>query len=112
MTKTFFTLANILLICITISCNEETVVPKQYISKDKMVEIMTDIHLVEGLLQNNSTRDTTVARKAYDAYHFIYYKYRIDSSTFRKSWEYYATHPELYDDMQEKVVEKLNMMKN
>lgn len=71
---------------------------------------MTDIHLAEARIQSVNMRDTTSSRVAYDLYHFIFYKYKIDSASFRKNWEFYAAHPELYSHMQEKVVEKLNRM--
>jgi hypothetical protein len=98
---------NILLILIVVflGCNNNSVEkPKNLIGKDKMVDILYDISLLEAIKSQNINGGITT-KMGND---YIYKKYKIDSVQYSKSNKYYASDIEEYKKMFEKVKEKLN----
>ena len=98
---------NILLILIVVflGCNSNSVEkPKNLIGKDKMVDILYDISLLEAIKSQNINGGITT-KMGND---YIYKKYKIDSVQYSKSNKYYASDIEEYKKMFEKVKEKLN----
>ncbi len=86
-------------------CNDNSVEkPKNLIGKDKMVDILYDISLLEAIKSQNINGGIT-AKMEND---YIYKKYKIDSIQFAKSNKYYASDLEEYKKMFEKVKEKLS----
>ena len=86
-------------------CNSNSVEkPKNLIGKDKMVDILYDISLLEAIKTQNINGGITV-KMGND---FIYKKYKIDSIQFAKSNKYYASDVEEYKKLFEKVKERLN----
>ncbi len=86
-------------------CNNNSVEkPKNLIDKDKMVDILYDISLLEAIKSQNINGGIT-AKMEND---YIYKKYKIDSIQFAKSNKYYASDLEEYKKMFEKVKEKLS----
>lgn len=86
------------------ACNSNSVSkPDNLIDKDKMVEILYDISLLEAIKAQNinggvSTKTST---------EYIYKKYKIDSLQFVKSNKYYASHIEDYKKMIQEVKDRL-----
>ena len=93
------------LIVLFFGCNSNSVEkPKNLIEKDKMVDILYDITLLEAIKTQNINGGITV-KMGND---FIYKKYKIDSLQFAKSNKYYASDVEGYKKLFEKVKERLN----
>ena len=93
------------LIVLLFGCNSSSVEkPKNLIDKDKMVDILYDISLLEAIKTQNINGGITV-KMGND---YIYKKYKIDSIQFVKSNKYYASDIEEYKKMFEKVKDKLN----
>jgi len=87
-----------------ISCNKNTVEkPENLIDRDKMVNILHDISLLEAIKNQNINGGVTT--KVSNEY--IYKKYKIDSAQFAKSNKYYASDIEGYKKMIEEVKAKL-----
>ena len=101
----------ILLIALVIfSCNniDKPKKPDNLISKDRMVDIITDISLMtaakglnKGLLEEN----------AINPQNYIYNKYSIDSVQFAESNNYYAYDVKEYEEIYLKVKERLESQK-
>lgn len=87
-----------------ISCNSSAEKPKNLIAKDKMIEILYDISLLEAVKTQNINGG--INSKAGNEY--IYKKYKIDSVQLSQSNKYYASDLEEYKNMFEAVKEKLN----
>lgn len=102
----------ILLFCSTllvVSCDKSAAEkPKNLIEKDKMIDILYDISLLEAIKSQNINGGIT--SKAGSDY--IYKKYKIDSLQFVKSNKFYASDIEEYKKMFEKVKEKLTKETN
>lgn len=97
----------IMLCCafLVLSCNKNSAEkPKNLIAKDKMIDILYDISLLEAIKAQN-LKGGINKKKANE---YIYKKYKIDSIQFVKSNKYYAADLEEYKKMFEKVKGKLN----
>lgn len=85
-------------------CNNSVKKPDNLIAKDKMIDILYDISLLEAIKGQNIKGG--ISSKMSNEY--IYKKYNIDSIQFSKSNKYYASDLEEYKNMFESVKEKLN----
>lgn len=93
------------LIVLLFGCNSNSIEkPDNLIDKDKMVDILYDISLLEAIKTQNISGGITPEM----GNDFIYKKYKIDSLQFVKSNKYYASDIEGYKKMFEKVKERLN----
>lgn len=81
-------------------------VPEGTMSESKMVEILTDIHLVEGAKVGNKIMGDTIPAPVY--FKKVYQKYNISEEQFAKDFAFYTANPKLMDDIYEKVIENLN----
>jgi hypothetical protein len=82
--------------------------PENLIPKEKMVEILRDLAVLNaakttnvGILQKNKVEPMP----------YLYAKYGIDSTQFSDSDRYYASLPEEYADIYEKVETRLEVEK-
>lgn len=98
----------IIIVCLilsVVSCNTNVVEkPGNLIDKDKMVDILYDMSLLEAIKTQNINGG--ISNKAGNEY--IYKKYNVDSAQFVKSNLYYASDIEEYRKMFEKVKKRLD----
>jgi hypothetical protein len=87
-----------------ISCNDGIEKPKNLIDKDKMVDVLYDLSLLEAIKTQNVGGGIS-NKKAND---YIYKKYKIDSVQLAQSNKYYASDVEEYKKIFEKVKAKLD----
>lgn len=78
--------------------------PKNLIEKDKMIDILYDLSLLDAIKSQNINGG--ISNKAADNY--IYKKYKIDSIQLAKSNTYYASDLEEYKKMIEEVKTRLS----
>ncbi len=91
------------LIFVTTSCKEESIPkPKNLIEKDKMEDIIYDLAILEAARTQNSSVQNYVKPTE-----FIKNKYKIDSLTFAKSTQYYASDIKEYKKMYDAVKDRL-----
>jgi hypothetical protein len=86
-----------------LACKERT--PKGIIQKDKMVNVIMDIHLVDGYANSMITDSARIKTPA--LYQSVYKKYQTDSVQVNKSLEYYSKNPAQLTEMYNRVVKKL-----
>lgn len=86
-----------------ISCNDTIEKPKNLIEKDKMVDILFDLSLLEAIKSQNISGG--ISNKNANAY--LYKKYKIDSIQLAQSNKYYAADVEEYKKMFEEVKTRL-----
>ena len=91
------------------SCKNDTVDNKKYISKEKMVNILIDIHLIEEKVnQLNFSKDSS--KGMFDMLEKeIFQKYNITDEDYRKSYSYYFFNPKELDDIYQSVIDSLNV---
>lgn len=91
----------ILVLFLSVSCKKELVKePKRLIEKDKMIDIMCDLSLLEAMKYQNPLSLDSVNS---DPKSFVLKKYKVDSLQFAQSNIYYAadynTYKEMYDEI-------------
>lgn len=92
-----------------LSCKKELVkTPNHLIEKDKMVNIMYDLALLEAIkIQNPSSLDSFKI----NSNEYIFKKYKIDSLQFAQNNIYYAADYKEYKKMFEKIKSRLDKNK-
>ncbi len=95
----------ILLFVIFLSCESRTKYekPQDLIPQDQMIDLLTDMHLVNGISGIKSKN----GMKANDYMYILYDKYQIDSTRFAASNLYYVSNIDEYEDMFQKVKERI-----
>jgi hypothetical protein len=96
----------LIVLSILASCKKEVVkTPKNLIEKEKMVNIMYDLSILEAIkIQNPSSLDTFKI----NSNQYIYKKYKIDSAQFAQNNIYYASDYKEYKKMYEQVKSRLD----
>ena len=75
------------ILLVMVSCKDTAIdEPENLIQEDKMINIIYDLALLEGVKTFNSSNFQSV--KSND---FVYKKYKIDSLQFAKSTQFYAS---------------------
>jgi hypothetical protein len=98
------------LVIFFVSCRQpKEEIPADVLPIEKMVPVMIDIHLVEAAVSSkNLPRDSSII--VYDLYEKdVFKKYSIQDSIYRKSFNYYTSHPALMDKLYEMVVDSLSL---
>ncbi|MFD0861056.1 DUF4296 domain-containing protein [Sungkyunkwania multivorans] len=90
------------LLIVLISCKEKEVVPRpeNLISEDKMEDILFDVYFLNATKGYSAGTLSSWKIKPED---FIYEKYQIDSLSFAQSNIYYASNPQKYAALFNKV---------
>lgn len=91
----------ILVLFLSVSCKKELVKePKRLIEKERMIDIMYDLSLLEAMKYQNPLSLDSVNS---DPKSFVLKKYKVDSLQFAQSNIYYAadynTYKEMYDEI-------------
>jgi hypothetical protein len=82
--------------------------PPGYLSHDKMVGILLDIHLVEGARSGTLMLGDT--NRLADYYAKIYEKHNVTDSAFKTSFDWYTKHPEKLKVVYEEVLVNLSKL--
>jgi len=99
----------LVILILFLSCKEEAVKkPGRLIEKAKMINIMYDLAILEGIKYQNPTSLVT-----YDINpsQYIYKKYKIDSLQFAQSNVYYASNYEDYKGVFDEIIKRIDDQK-
>ena len=78
------------------------------IGRDKMVHLLTDLHIADGGMYNTiSVHPDTLYKYGTARYLALFKKYHVDSSTFRRSLKYYSRKPVEMEAMYEEILKEL-----
>ena len=103
-------LSIVVIVLLFVSCKEEVVAkPDQLIAKDKMLDIMYDIAVLEGIKYQNPT---SLDSNKINSTTYIYKKYKIDSIQLAQSNVYYASDYVAYKDMYDTLVKRIERKKS
>ncbi|MEN1785120.1 MAG: DUF4296 domain-containing protein [Bacteroidota bacterium] len=95
----------LLLLVGIVSCKKKTIAPPEnLIPEDKMVEILYDLTLLKGL---DATSNTILLENDIQTMPYLYEKYDIDSLQYVRSDTYYASIPQVYQTLYQKVQDRL-----
>jgi hypothetical protein len=89
------------------SC-KHTKTDQAVISRDKMVSLLTDLHIVDGGMYNSvSVNPDTLYKYGMARYFALFKRYQVDSSMFRKSLKYYTGKPVELQAMYDEILKRL-----
>lgn len=88
--------------------DQEVHLPEGYLSQEKMVDIMVDIHLVEGARSGNLLLGDT--NDLPDYYARIYEKYNVSEEEFKANFNWYTQHPTALKTVYEEVIVALSKL--
>lgn len=103
----------ILAMVLVFSACDESVVekPKKLVPRDRMVDMLTDMHIAESVFQNRRYSSEQVFQfTEADFYYSILKKYNVVDTTFEKSLIYYSSYPKEFEKIYSRVLNKLNEM--
>ena len=100
----------LLLSVLLVACTApKTKMPSGILSETEFANMLKEIHLEEAAFELNKSKGVINAKNSLaTSYQSIYKKYDVDDSTFSKSLEYYAKHPETLEEIYSTVLEQLN----
>lgn len=102
MKKYFWVLVSFVLL---VSCDKNGIEkPDNLIEKDKMVDIIYDLTILQAMRGNFQAK---LDSNNINAANYIYKKYKVDSLQFANSNRYYATNVASYNRMYNRVNERL-----
>lgn len=104
----FFCLFFLLLSCSPSAENAVGAMPGDIIQPDSLVTILTEVHISEAILREMKTDTKHKEKTAQNYYSEIFAKHGITRHQYEKSIEYYQQHPEIYQDIYEKVITRLS----
>ena len=86
---------------------KKVVIPGVVLSKEKMAEVIADIHLAEAEANLHPIADTTSVKSGFQK---IFEKSKITKEQYEKSLSFYIDHPELLNEVYGKVLNELSKM--
>jgi len=84
--------------------------PVPLIEESKMIEILTDVHIIEGSRTGLSIMGDTVGIAVY--YQRLFAKYDVTKESYQENFNYYLKDPDRMDLMYEKVIENLSILES
>ena len=99
----------LLAVVVLFSCDKEHIEkPDKLIKKDRMIEMLVDIHMAESTF--NHLRYDSLVKNSSSAnfYYSILEKYEVPDSVFERSFIYYAGQPRLFEKMYREVMNVLS----
>lgn len=91
------------------ACQEESI-PNNVLPKEKMTNLLKDLHLTEAYINSNYAFNSDSAKYAYlEMQDSIFKVYETDSATFDSSLSFYKTHVRLLDEIYISIIDSLNM---
>lgn len=105
----YFSFAVIIFSFGNISCNKKSgAQPKDLIAKDKMIDVLVDVHLAEASTEVRSITPQLIDHIAAERYQMVFSKYKITLDQFVDSYNYYLEHTEVLDEIYVEVVNRLS----
>lgn len=102
----------ILFLAVFTGCDEPPVEkPEKLIERDKMIDMLMDIHLAEAAYTSQRNRDSMVMNSSSaNFYYSILDKHQVQDTVFEKSFVFYASQPRSFEKMYRGAMNQLNEM--
>ena len=96
----------LLLVSTIISCGDysEVVVPDDILPKEKMAEVMVDIHMLEAAMNINAGVSTETVPQELD----VFRSHGVTVEQYRESFRFYTEHPEIMGEVYQIVLNELS----
>ncbi|MES2794725.1 MAG: DUF4296 domain-containing protein [Bacteroidota bacterium] len=82
--------------------------PEKLVPKDKMVKILSDMHRMEGFVNNMGIQNTDTSQFIFRKLEAkIFKKYQVDTAAYYASYKYYLINPDDFTEMYKQVVKSI-----
>jgi hypothetical protein len=90
------------------SCGKKNsnTVPENILSKEKMVQVLTDIHIAEAEMSLGAFPDSSSKEKI--SFQKIFEKEQITKEQYETSLSFYIDHPEMLNEIYQEVLNELS----
>jgi hypothetical protein len=103
----------IIFLAILFSCRPGDTPPKKYfISRDSLVTILVDLHMVYSIQSTFEYRKLAEEYDSIDIYSEIFDKHNVTKAAFDSTIAYYSKHPEDLTNIYDEVIMQLTMMQD
>lgn len=87
--------------------------PDNLIPTDRMAAILTEVHLTESQVSRMGLRSVDSSTIVYKRLEKgIYRKFKVDTTTYNKSYIYYSSHPREMEALYKQVIKNLEAKRN
>jgi hypothetical protein len=86
--------------------------PDSLISEEKMVQMLTDAHLIESALLIAQNRGESLQDSAEFLYQGLYAKYGISHIRYQQNLAFYQQDPEAFSLLYDRVIKRLTMIES
>jgi hypothetical protein len=97
----------IVILSVLFACSTDKT-PDYVIPQDKMIDIIADIHLVDGMMTVHTIRREILRQKSNNLYDEVFTRYGYTRTDFDTSIYYYSLNINQYDAMYKEVLNKLS----
>lgn len=103
---------SVVICLLLVACAEEKKegIPSTILTKQKMAAVMLDMHLLEAAMSLNTYRPDIITKGDPAIAFDVFDKHKITKAQYNESFEYYAQHPELLNEVYQLVLENLSKM--
>lgn len=93
------------------SCTPEAVqLPEGILSKDKMIDVLLDIHVAESSTESRGLTTIQLNQLVSVKYEEVMKKHRTTFRVFEKSFDYYMEHPDQFEEIYLEIVNRLTAL--
>ena len=92
-----------MLLSFPFGCSQQNEQSNDILDKDAMAIVLADVQLIESSLKVN-TKDNHLKSDSVNLYSAIFEEHQIDREIFKKNMNYYSIHPELMEEVYDKVL--------
>ncbi len=94
------------------SCgNNKTIkIPKDILTPDSMVEVITDVHLLQASQRMNMIIDSSDTGN-FTSFNYVWKKHHLTVTEYKKNLDFYTHNPAILDSIYEKVLNNLSKQK-
>lgn len=108
--RLFFPLFIFCLIALSCGNKNKIKIPPDILGQDTMVEVITDVHLVQASQRMGLPIDSADTG-AFTSFNYIWKKHRITENEYKKCLDFYTHNPSVLDSIYEKVLNNLSRQK-
>ncbi|OFX87979.1 MAG: hypothetical protein A2W99_11555 [Bacteroidetes bacterium GWF2_33_16] len=98
------------ILVLSFSCKPKDNVPHNLIPKDKMIDILVDIHMLDGMFTNTEVRKQFAQLDSANYYNVIFENHGYSRQDFDTSVYYYSHNINDYDKIYIEVLNRLSQL--
>lgn len=101
---------SVFIILCTACTQKKSISGKEFVPRDQLVQILTDIHLMDGITNDIRFYRKYTSQDSIDLFTGILEEFDVDREKYERTIEEYSKYPELLDKVYDEVLMNLNLM--